>query len=91
MGLGKRHIAKAIAVSPPILGCSIDPNLKPTAEWLLDLGLDKRQVAKAMAVSPPILGFSAKQNLKPTVERLLDLGLITRGRLQKQWHRTKQT
>ena len=64
-----------MASHPQILGLSIQQNLKPTVQWLLDLGLTKSQVAKAVAIHPQTLGLSIQQNLKPTVQWLLDLGL----------------
>ena len=64
-----------MAAQPAILGYSIERNLKPKAQWLLDLGLSKTQVAKAVAARPHILGYSIEQNLKLKVRWLLDLGL----------------
>ena len=64
-----------MAAQPAILGYSIERNLKPKAQWLLDLGLSKTQVAKAVAARPQILGYSIEQNLKLKVRWLLDLGL----------------
>ena len=75
LGLTKSQVAKAVATSPQILGCSLEQNLKPTVQWLLDLGLTKSQVAKAVADHPPILWLSMEQNLQPTVQWFLDLGL----------------
>ena len=54
-----------MAASPAILGYSIEQNLKPTVQWLLDLGLSKTQAAKAVATFPPILGLSIEENFKP--------------------------
>ena len=54
---------------------SIEQNLKPTVQWLLDLGLRKSQIAKAVATFPQVLSYSIKQNLQPSVQWFLDLGL----------------
>ena len=54
---------------------SIEGNLGPKIQWLLELGLSSQQLAKAVAARPQILGYSIEQNLKPTVEWFLDLGL----------------
>ncbi|CAE7746631.1 MTERF2, partial [Symbiodinium necroappetens] len=65
----------ALRKFPPLLGCSIEANLKPTVDWLHDLGLSKAQVSKAIAKYPRLLGYSIEANLKPTVEWLHEVGL----------------
>ena len=75
LGLTKSRVVKAVAAFPQILSYSIEQNLKPTVQSLLDLELTKSQVAKAVADSPQLLGLSIEQNLKPTVQWLLDCGL----------------
>ena len=64
-----------MATFPAILGYSIEQNLKPTVQWLLDLGLSKTQVVKIVASKPQVFGCSIEQNLKPKVQWLLDVGL----------------
>ena len=59
----KTHVAKAVAISPPILGYSIEQNLKPTVVWLLGLGLSRCDVAKVVADFANILGLSVENNL----------------------------
>ncbi|CAE7709645.1 MTERF4, partial [Symbiodinium pilosum] len=71
-----RHdVAKVVASFPPVLGYSVEANLKPTVEWIKGLGLSQSQVAKVIATSPPVLGLSIEANLKPTVEWIKGLGL----------------
>jgi len=82
LGLTKGQVAKVVAGSPKLLGCSIEQNLQPTVQWLLTLGLTKGQVAKAVAGFPQLLGYSIEQNLQPTVQWLLTLGL-TKGQVAK--------
>ena len=60
---------------PPVLGCSIEGNLKPTVAWLEDVGLSRQQVAKVVAGFPAVLGYSIDGNLKTTVAWLEDVGL----------------
>ena len=55
-------------LKPQLLGLSIEENLKPTAEWFLDIGLSQAQVVKVIAGSPSILGLSIEENLRPTVQ-----------------------
>ena len=73
---------QGVTAHPAILGYSIERNLKPTVQWLLDLGLNNTQVSKAVATCPATLGYSIERNLKPTVEWLLNLGL-SKSRIAK--------
>jgi mTERF domain-containing protein len=75
LGLTEGQVAKALATFPPILGLSIEQNLKPTVQYLLDLGLTEGQVAKVLATFPPILGLSIEQNLKLTFGWLQGFGV----------------
>ena len=63
-----------IAICPPVLGYSIQANMKPTVEWIKGLGLSQSQVAKVIATFPAVLGLSIEANLKPTVEWIQGLG-----------------
>jgi len=63
LGLNKKQVAKVVAISPQILGYSIEQNLKPTVVWLLGLGLSRSEVAKVVADFPNILGLSVQNNL----------------------------
>ncbi|OLQ02654.1 6-methylsalicylic acid synthase [Symbiodinium microadriaticum] len=65
----------ALRKFPPLLGYSIEANLKFTVEWLHEVGLSKAQVSKAIATCPQLLGYSIEANLKPTVEWLHEVGL----------------
>ena len=48
---------------PQILSYSIEQNLKPKAQWLLDLGLGQTQVASVVARFPQIFALSISKNL----------------------------
>ena len=74
VGLSRQHVAKVVARHPPVLGCSIDGNLKPTVTWL-EGGLSREQVAKVVAGFPAVLSYSIDGNLKPTAAWLEDVGL----------------
>ena len=50
----KSQVTKAAAVSPQIFCLSLERNLKPKVQWLLDLGLGQIQVAKIISVFPPL-------------------------------------
>jgi mTERF domain-containing protein len=75
LGLTKSQVAKAVATFPPILGFSIEQNLKPTVQWFVDLGMTETQVAKAVAAFPQILGYSVRTNLNSKLQWLLEVGL----------------
>ena len=75
VGLNTWQVAKVIAKSPPVLGYSVEANLKPTVDWIQGLGLSQSQVAKVIARCPQVLGYSVEANLKPTVDWIQGLGL----------------
>ena len=75
VGLNTWQVAKMIATFPPLLGYSIEANLKPTVGWIKGLGLSQWQVARVIATFPQVLGLSIDANLKPTVEWIKGLGL----------------
>ena len=68
-------MTKVVAGFPPILGYSIEGNLKPTLAWLRDAGLSGPQVAKVIARLPQVLGYSIDAKLKSTVMWLRSIGL----------------
>ena len=73
-GFARQDTARMLT-GPLSRGYSIEAQLQPKLQWLLELGLSKAQVAKAVAGFPKILGCSVQQNLTPSAEWLLDLGL----------------
>ena len=61
VGLNTGQVAKMIATFPPVLGLSIEANLKPTVDWIKGLGLSQSQVAKMIATFPSVLGLTLRQ------------------------------
>ena len=78
LGQSQSQIREAIATSFPVLGDTLQKNVKPTLQWFSNLGLDQQQVGKAIANCPSIFGSNALQTLQATVLWLLDLGLSHR-------------
>lgn len=98
------ELRKVITGQPTLLLCSIEGNIQPKAEYLLQqFGWDRLELKQAILTLPTLLAYSLEKRIKPRMESILDLDLepakITIGIvmtevnfnkwLQKQSERTK--
>ena len=75
--LGVTRLGHVLDTFPPILGLSLEANLKPTVAYLQSLGVTR--LGHVLDTFPPILGLSLEANLKPTVVYLQSLGVTRLG------------
>ena len=80
--MARVQVLKVITASPPVLGYSVEKNLKPKVKWLSELGMAQAQIIKVIVVFPRIFGCSIEQNLRPKVEWFFQLGM-TQGQIAK--------
>jgi len=57
-GVSERNIAKAIALGPELLGCSIVNKLEINLKYLLSLGIRHRQLGEMIADFPMLLRYN---------------------------------
>ncbi|KAJ6896627.1 hypothetical protein NC651_022737 [Populus alba x Populus x berolinensis] len=57
-GVSERNIAKAIALGPELLGCSIVNKLEINLKYLLSLGIRHRQLGEMIADFPVLLRYN---------------------------------
>lgn len=70
----RRIVGKVVTSHPHLLGLSVDSNLQPRIEFLVETcGLAEKDVATLIKSSPGILGLSVEDNLRPTIEFLSNL------------------
>jgi hypothetical protein len=62
-----------VAKHPQLLGYSVDDNLRPTVQYLLDeVGVSSDKMGGMLASFPGLLSYSVDDNLRPTVQYFLD-------------------
>ena len=66
------ELRRIIAGMPTILLCSVENNLKPKAEYILnELGNDELKLKKTLLKLPTLMGYSLEKRIKPRMEQLL--------------------
>lgn len=67
----KKRVKAILLQYPNLLAFSIDNNIKPTIQFLLnDIGLSVTQVGKVIWRFPEVLGLSIENNLRPKIKYL---------------------
>ena len=73
-GLG--DIRKVIAGMPTLLLCSVEKNLRPKADYLLEeFGGDELELRQAVLTLPTLLGYSLEKRIKPRMNQIVDAGI----------------
>lgn len=73
---GMEDIRKVIAGMPTLLLCSVEKNLRPKAEYLLDkFGGDSLELRQAALTLPTLFGYSLEKRIKPRMNEILDAGI----------------
>ena len=66
---------KLIEKRASLTGKSIEREVQPVMQWLLDIGLSKAQIVKATVKRPGLLDYSVEDKMNPTLQWLLNMGL----------------
>eukprot|EP00551_Chaetoceros_affinis_P006443 CAMPEP_0203686204 /NCGR_PEP_ID=MMETSP0090-20130426/48944_1 /ASSEMBLY_ACC=CAM_ASM_001088 /TAXON_ID=426623 /ORGANISM="Chaetoceros affinis, Strain CCMP159" /LENGTH=280 /DNA_ID=CAMNT_0050555425 /DNA_START=819 /DNA_END=1658 /DNA_ORIENTATION=- len=70
------NIRKVITGMPTLLLCSIENNLKPKAEYLLEeFGGDELELRQTVLTLPTLLGYSLEKRIKPRMARIAEVGI----------------
>ncbi|CAD7694876.1 unnamed protein product [Ostreobium quekettii] len=76
LGVPRKELPRMLVVSPEILGCSIDRELKPRVEWLAEtVGMHGACLATFIQQHPYLLAISIDDKLQPTVEWFASVGV----------------
>lgn len=68
-------IEEVIRNFPSFAYYSLDGNIKPVVEFLLDLGVPKSDIPTTLSKRPQICGFSLSENVIPTMTFLEKFGV----------------
>lgn len=72
----EKDLRKVIAGMPTLLLCSIENNLAPKAEYLLDqFGGDRFELRQAILTLPTLMGYSLDKRIRPRMTRILEKGV----------------
>jgi len=70
-----QDLRKVIAGMPTLLLCSVEKNLEPKVEYLLEqFGGDEMKMRQAILTQPTLLGYSLVKRIRPRMDRILDIG-----------------
>ena len=73
---GDDELRKVITGQPTLLLCSVEKNILPKANYLLDkFGHDTSELKQAILTLPTLLAYSLDSRIKPRMESILDLNL----------------
>jgi len=68
-------LRKVIVGMPTLLLCSVEKNLSPKADFLLQhFNGDQMEIRQAVLTLPTLLGYSLDKRIRPRMARLLDIG-----------------
>lgn len=57
-------------VNPHARKLSVDDDIKPVIEWLMNLGMDKQAVVRVLVEHPTVLCYSIRDRLQPFIDLL---------------------
>jgi mTERF domain-containing protein len=73
---GDDELRKVITGQPTLLLCSMEKNILPKANYLLDkFGHDSSELKQAILTLPTLLAYSLDSRIKPRMESILDLNI----------------
>ncbi len=73
-GLGE--IRKIIAGMPTLLLCSVEKNLRPKAQYLLEqFNGDQLELRQAALTLPTLFGYSLEKRIKPRMKQIIEAGI----------------